>query len=133
MITAFDSSGDSWCSLLGPWVSSQDHSSHLLPQRRQDDQEGESEEREGGEERGAGGAGRRLGTSGCGGGRWGVGILVAALAGHGLVPLVRLRTAEVAEAHVLTSLVTGAGQRLELLEILISTTPLAVTARSGWT
>jgi len=128
MITAFDSSGDSWCSLLGPWVSSQDHSSHLLPQRRQDDQEGESEEREGGEERGAGGAGRRLGTSGCGGGRWGVGILVAANAGEGLVPILPLGAAEVTVAHVLAAVVVEAGEGGQLVEVLVLAAPLAVTA-----
>jgi len=100
-----------------------------LPQRREDDQE--CYEGEGREEGGGGCRGRFPGFDGGGWRR--VGILVAALAGHGLVPLVRLRTAEVAEAHVLTSLMTGARQRLELLEILISTTPLSVTARSGWT
>jgi len=128
MITAFDSSGDSWCSLLGPWVSSQDHSSHLLPQRRQDNQESESEEREGGEERGAGGAGRRLGTSGCGGGRWGVGILVAANAWEGLVPILPLGAAEVTVAHVLAAVVVEAGEGGQLVEVLVLAAPLAVTA-----
>jgi len=100
-----------------------------LPQRRQDDQE--CYEGEGGEEGGGGCRGRFPGFDG--GGRRRVGVLVTALAGHRLVPLVRLGAAEVPEAHVLTSLMAGTGQRLELLEILVSTTPLAVTARSGWT
>jgi len=110
--------------------STQDHGSHLLPQRRQDDQEGESEEREGGEERGAGGAGRRLGTSGGGGGR-GVGVLVTADAGEGLVPLLPLGAAEVTVAHVLAAVVVEAGEGGQLVEVLVLAAPLAVTAGAG--
>ena len=100
-----------------------------MPQRRQDDQE--CYEGDGGEERGGGGR-RTIGTFGGGGGRR-VGVLVAADAGHGLVALVRLGTAEVSVSHVLTALVAPAGQRLELLEVFVSTAPLTVTARSGRT
>ena len=104
--------------------------SHSLPQRQQ----GRGQQEAGGRR------GRGLGTRGPGarprrggGGRRRVGVLVTAQVGHGMVPLVRLGTAEVTEAHVLTSLVTEAGERLELLEIFISTTPHSVTASSGWT
>jgi len=104
-----------------------------LPQRREDDQEGEAEEGEGGEERGAGGARRRLGTSG---GRWrrrGVGVLVTADAGESLVPLVPLGAAEVAVSHVLAALVAPAGQGGQLAEVLSLAAPLAVAAGPGWT
>ena len=100
-----------------------------MPQRRQDDQE--CYEGDGGEERGGGGR-RTIGTFGGGGGRR-VGVLVAADAGHGLVALVGLWTAEVPVAHVLAALVAPAGQRLELLEVFVSAAPLAVTAGSGRT
>jgi len=109
--------------------SSEDDAAHLLPQRRQDDQE--CYEGEGGEERG-GGRRRTFGRFGGGDGWW-VGILVAADAGHGLVSLVRLGAAEVAVAHVLTAFVAPAGERLELVEVFIRTAPLAVTAGSGRT
>ena len=100
-----------------------------MPQRRQDDQE--CYEGEGGEERGGGGRGT-FGRKSFGHWRR-VGVLVAADAGHGLVPLVWLGAAEVAVAHVLTALVAPAGQRLELVEVFILTAPLAVTAGAGRT
>jgi len=108
---------------------SEDHVSHLLPQRREEDEEGEGEDGEG-VQGGGGQAGSRGGTFG-GGGWWRVGILVTADAGHGLVAPVLLGAAEVAVAHVLAALVVPAGERGQLVEVLVLAAPLTVTAGAG--
>jgi len=103
--------------------------SHLLPQRREEDQGGEQGQRL--EEGGAGGAGGSLGTSGGGGGGGRVGVFVTADAGQGLVSLVALWAAEVAVAHVPAALVVAAGEAGQLAEVLVLAAPLAVAAGPG--
>jgi len=104
-----------------------------LPQRREDEEEGDAEEGgEGGELRGAGGLLLGVGKS-CGWWwRWRVGVLVTADAGKSLVALLSLRAAEVAVAHVLAALVVTAGQGGQLAEVLSLAAPLAVAAGPGW-
>ena len=82
-------------------------------------------------ERGGVDSGGWSGGLGGGGGRGRVGVLVTADAGHGLVALVLLGTAEVAVAHVPAALVVAAGEGGQLLEVLVLATPLTVTAGSS--
>ena len=100
--------------------------SHLLPQRREEDQGGEQGQRL--EEGGAGGS---LGTSGGGGGGGRVGVFVTADAGQGLVSLVALWAAEVAVSHVPAEIVVAAGEACQLAEVLVLAAPLAVAAGPG--
>jgi len=109
---------------------SEDHVSHLLPQRREKEDEGEGEDGEGVERGGVDSGGCSGGGFGCCG-RWRVGVLVTADAGHGLVALVLLGTAEVAVAHVPAALVVAAGEGGQLLEVLVLAAPLTVTAGSS--
>ena len=109
---------------------SEDHVSHLLPQRREKEDEGEGEDGEG-VERGAVDIGVLSRGGFRGGWRWRVGVLVTADAGHGLVALVLLGTAEVAVAHVPAALVVAAGEGGQLLEVLVLAAPLAVAAGPG--